>query len=51
MVNHPASDGMASTNEIESVWAVLKRGYSGIFHHFGKKHINRYINELTLQVK
>ena len=52
-VNHSMSqyvDGMASTNGIESVWAVLKRGYHGTFHHFSKKHLNRYVNEFTFRL-
>ena len=35
LVNHSAKEhvnGMAHTNGIESVWAVLKRGYSGVYH-------------------
>ena len=53
MVNHSVGEfvnGMASTNGIESVWAVLKRGYHGTFHHFSKKHINRYVNEFTFRL-
>lgn len=53
MVNHSVGEfvnGMASTNGIESVWAVLKRGYYGTFHHFSKKHIDRYINEFTFRL-
>ena len=43
LVNHNIGEfvnDMASTNGIESVWAVLKRGFDGTFHHFGKKHID-----------
>ena len=53
MVNHSVSEfvnGMASTNSIESVWANLKRGYNGVYHHFSKKHIDRYINEFTFRL-
>ena len=53
MVNHSISEyvnGMASTNGIESVWAVLKRGYHGTYHHFSKKHIDRYVNEFTFRL-
>ncbi len=53
MVNHSVSEyvnGMASTNGIESVWALLKRGYHGTFHHFSKKHIDRYVNEFTFRL-
>ena len=37
--------GQAHTNGIESFWAMLKRGYYGIFHHFTWKHMNRYLSE------
>ena len=41
---------MASTNSIESVWTVLKRGYNGIYHNFSKKHLQRYIDEFTFRL-
>ena len=37
--------GMAHTNGMESFWALLKRGYIGIFHHFTWKHAHRYLAE------
>jgi transposase-like protein len=52
-VNHSAKqfvDGMAHTNGIESVWAVLKRGFYGTYHNFGTKHIQRYIDEFTFRL-
>ena len=39
--------GMAHTNGIESVWAVLKRGYTGVYHQWSAKHTARYIKENT----
>ncbi len=52
-VNHSAKEyvnGMAHTNGIESVWAVLKRGHNGTFHHFSTKHLHRYVNEFTFRL-
>ena len=53
MVNHSTREfvnGEAHTNRIESVWALLKRGYHGTFHHFADKHIERYVNEFVLRL-
>ncbi|MDE0152491.1 MAG: IS1595 family transposase [Gammaproteobacteria bacterium] len=52
-VNHSAKeyvDGMAHTNGIESVWAVLKRGFNGVYHNWSKKHCHRYINEFAFRL-
>lgn len=46
-VRHSAKEyvnGMAHTNGIESFWALLKRGYYGVFHYMSNKHLHRYIN-------
>ena len=52
-VKHSAKqfvDGMAHTNGIESVWAVLKRGFYGTYHSFSEKHTGRYIDEFTFRL-
>jgi transposase-like protein len=51
-VRHSAKqfvDGMASTNSIESFWALLKRGYYGVFHYMSVKHLHRYVNEFAFR--
>ena len=35
---------------IESVWAVLKRGIHGVYHHASPKHLSRYIDEFTFRL-
>ena len=52
-VNHSAREyvkGMAHTNGIESVWAVLKRGYNGVYHNWSMKHMTRYVNEFAFRL-
>ena len=52
-LNHSANEylkGMAHTNGIESVWAVLERGLEGTFHHVSTKHLDRYVNEFTFRL-
>ena len=39
--------GEVHTNSIEAVWAVLKRGYHGIYHGWSKKHMRAYVSEFT----
>ena len=43
-------NGMVSTNGMESVWAVMKRGYMGVYHHWSFKHMARYVNEYTFRL-
>ena len=43
-------NGMAHTNGIESVWAVMKRGYNGVYHNWSMKHTQRYVNEFAFRL-
>ena len=52
-VNHSAGEykrGSAHTNGIESVWAVLKRGLHGVYHHASVKHLGRYVDEFAFRL-
>lgn len=52
-VKHVAGEyvrGDAHTNSIESVWAVMKRGEHGVYHHMSKKHLGRYVDEFTFRL-
>lgn len=49
-VNHSRGEyvrGDVTTNGIESFWALLKRGYMGVYHYMSPKHIQRYANEFA----
>lgn len=52
-VNHSEEEfrrGNVTTNGIESVFAVLKRGLHGVYHHASPKHLGRYVDELTFRL-
>jgi transposase-like protein len=52
-VNHHHKEyvrGNVTTNGIESVWAVLKRGLNGVYHHVEDKHLARYVNEFAFRL-
>lgn len=53
VINHSAGeyskDGV-TTNGIESVWSVLKRGVYGVFHHVSDKHLGRYVDEFSFRL-
>lgn len=52
-VNHGAKEyvrGSVNTNGIESVWAVMKRGMHGVYHHASAKHLSRYVNEFAFRL-
>ncbi|MCH8266787.1 MAG: IS1595 family transposase [Acidobacteria bacterium] len=52
-INHGAKEYSrrgVTVNSIESVWAVLKRGLHGVYHHASDKHLARYVNEFTFRL-
>ena len=52
-MNHVAGEykrGFASTNSIESVWALLKRGIYGTWHQVSAKHLGRYVDEVSFRL-
>ena len=49
-VDHTVSEyvrDVASTNGIESFWAMLKRGHQDIYHKMSPKHLDRYVQEFA----
>jgi transposase-like protein len=52
-VNHKAGEFVrndVTTNGIESVFAVLKRGLIGVYHHASQKHLGRYVDEFAFRL-
>lgn len=41
--------GEATTNEVESYFALLKRGIVGSFHSVSRQHMHRYCNEFSFR--
>jgi hypothetical protein len=39
-----------TTNGMESVWAVMKRGIHGVYHQVSSKHLTRYVDEFTFRL-
>lgn len=51
-VNHSAGEyvrGIATTNTVESSFALLKRGLIGTFHQVGEQHLQRYADEFDFR--
>lgn len=52
-INHGVGEYVrdnVTTNGIESVFAVLKRGLIGVYHHASPKHLNRYVAEFAFRL-
>lgn len=39
--------GQVHINGMESFWAMLKRGYHGVYHKMSPKHLERYVDEFS----
>jgi transposase-like protein len=51
-VNHSAEEyvrGDASTNTIEGVFSIFKRGMIGVYQHCGEQHLQRYLAEFDFR--
>lgn len=51
-VNHSAGEyvrGMVTTNHIENVFSVCKRGMVGVYQHCGEAHLHRYLAEFDFR--
>ena len=42
--------GDVYTNSVESLWALLKRGYKGVYHHWNPKNTHRYVQEFVFRL-
>lgn len=52
-INHGAGEyvrGNVTTNSVESVFAVMKRGLHGVYHHASPKHLDRYVSEFAFRL-
>ena len=52
-VNHSEGEYVrddVTTNGIESVFAVMKRGPIGVYHHASPKHLGRYVDEFSFRL-
>lgn len=51
-VNHTAKEyvrGTITTNTIEGVFSIFKRGMKGIYQHCGEQHLHRYLAEFDFR--
>ena len=40
---------MVTTNTIENVFSVFRRGIHGVYQHCGEAHLHRYLNEFAFR--
>lgn len=41
--------GDCHTNTVEGFFSLLKRGINGVYHHIGKGHVGRYVDEFAFR--
>lgn len=49
-IRHGAGEyvrGSIHTNTIEGVWSLVRRAHIGVYHYWSRKHLHRYIAEIT----
>jgi len=52
VVNHKTGEfsrGAVHTANIDSFWALFKRGYHGVYHWMSRKHMQRYVDEFAFR--
>ena len=51
-VHHAAGEyarGDVTTNSVEGLFGIFKRGMVGVYHHCGEQHLQRYLNEFAFR--
>lgn len=51
-INHKAGryvDEGVTTNTVEGVFSIFKRGMKGVYQHCGEKHLHRYLAEFDFR--
>jgi transposase-like protein len=51
-VNHTAKEyarGDVTTNSVEGFIGIFKRGMTGVYHHCGEQHLQRYLDEFSFR--
>jgi transposase-like protein len=55
-VNHSAKEYVRrekgiciTTNSVEGYFSILKRGVNGVYHHWSKQHLHRYLSEFDFR--